>query len=71
MGPEDLNRHCRLDAAGESLLHAAIESLSLSARAYTRILKAARTIADLEDADRIRSEHLAEAIQFRSLDRRE
>jgi magnesium chelatase family protein len=71
MGPEELNRHCRLDASGESLLHAAIESLSLSARAYTRILKAARTIADLEDADRIRPEHLAEAIQFRSLDRRE
>jgi len=66
----DVRRLCRIDARGRRLLEAASERLGLSARAYTRILRVARTIADLVgDAD-ITSSHLAEAIQYRSLDRR-
>lgn len=60
---------CQIDSAGSALLKMAMEKLQLSARAYDRILKVARTVADLESCDRIMSEHLAEAIQFRSLDR--
>jgi len=52
------------------LIKMAISQLGLSARAYDRILKVARTIADLEGADSVRSQHVAEAIQYRSLDRR-
>lgn len=60
---------CEIDTAGKALLKKAMESLQLSARAYDRILKVARTIADLEQAENIYSEHLAEAIHFRNLDR--
>ena len=70
MGPENLRRHCVLEPAGRSLLDAAFEKLGLSARALDRILKVARTISDLAGSDTIRSQHLAEAIQYRSLDRR-
>jgi magnesium chelatase family protein len=70
MEPSDIRAHCVIDAAGESLLQAAIRRLGLSARAYHRVLRLARTIADLEAVERLATAHLAEAIQYRSLDRR-
>ncbi|HVZ63241.1 MAG TPA: YifB family Mg chelatase-like AAA ATPase [Lacunisphaera sp.] len=69
MAPAQLKTYCGLDARLGDLLQQAMEQLSLSARAYDRILKVARTIADLAGADRIDSPHLLEAIQYRSLDR--
>jgi magnesium chelatase family protein len=68
LGPDDLARVARLDGAGQSLLDAAFHRLGLSARAVHRILKVARTIADLAARDRIGAAHVAEAIQYRSLD---
>lgn len=69
MDARAVHRHCALDAASQALLVAAVERLGLSARAFDRLRKLARTIADLADDDAIRPEHLAEAIQYRSLDR--
>lgn len=69
MNSRQLREHCSIDATGTSLLKTAMERLNLSARAYDRILKVARTIADLEGESFIKSHHLAEAIQYRSLDR--
>jgi len=69
MNSKILKEHCVLNDASLSLLKTAMEKLSLSARAYDRILKVARTIADLDNSDNINVEHLAEAIQYRSLDR--
>jgi magnesium chelatase family protein len=69
MTARELARHCRTDAAAEQLLEAAMTKLGLSARAYTRILKVARTIADLEGQPDLVAAHVAEAIQYRSLDR--
>jgi magnesium chelatase family protein len=65
----ELRRHCRLDDKSQRLLDVACERLGLSARAFTRILRVARTIADLAGEARIHSGHVAEAIQYRSLDR--
>src|SRR3989338_1089720 len=64
-----VKKHCVLDAEAETLLHQAMMELGLSARGYTKILKLARTIADLDSSDRIRTEHVSEAIQYRTLDR--
>ena len=69
MSSKMLKAICMIDKTGQQLLKTAMEKLNLSARAYDRILKVSRTIADLAKSDDIRSEHLAEAIQYRSLDR--
>ena len=64
MGPGHVRRLCALDGAAQSVLRAAMTQLSLSARAYHRVLKLARTIADLAYADQIGPAHLAEALQY-------
>jgi magnesium chelatase family protein len=69
MRPRELREFCRIDDRSAALLKAAMSRLGLSARAYHRVLKIARTIADLEGVDDIRTAHVAEAIQYRSLDR--
>ena len=69
MEARDIRRYCPLTAGGEKLLGRAIETLGLSARAYDRILKVGRTIADLDRADDISEQHISEAIQYRTLDR--
>ncbi len=69
MNGRQARRFCALPAAAAALLSAAVARLGLSARGHDRLLKVARTIADLDAADQIAVEHLAEAIQYRSLDR--
>ncbi len=69
MNSKHLRSYCRIEEAGQRLLKTAMERLDLSARAYDRILKVARTIADLDNSMYIRNEHLAEAINYRSMDR--
>ena len=66
---QPLRRYCALDKAGRRLMEQAVTKLGLSARAHDRVLKVARTIADLESSERISTAHLAEAIQYRTLDR--
>ena len=70
MNDRQIRTACPLDEESRQLIEMAVDRLGLSARAYTRILKVARTIADLDGGGPIRSSHVAEAIQYRSLDRR-
>jgi magnesium chelatase family protein len=70
MSPRDLRRHCKLSPPVESILRQAVTRLGFSARAYHRILKIARTIADLAGAAELATAHVSEAIQYRSLDRK-
>jgi len=70
MGSKALRQFCQLSEECESLLRAAIDQFALSARAHDRIIKLARTIADLEGSEQIKVPHIAEAIQYRSLDRK-
>ena len=69
MSSRDIRTYCQLDTAGEKLLENAMQRLGLSARAYTRILKVARTIADLASEENLTGAHIAQAIQYRALDR--
>ena len=69
MGSKEVRQFCKLDTAGSELLKMAMTKLGLSARAYDRILKVSRTIADLDESENILSQHISEAIQYRSLDR--
>ncbi|MCL2760114.1 MAG: YifB family Mg chelatase-like AAA ATPase [Desulfuromonadales bacterium] len=70
MTPRFIRKYCELDAKGNRLLELVTEKLGISARSYNRILKVARTIADLDHTENIMEQHIAEAIQYRSLDRR-
>jgi magnesium chelatase family protein len=69
MTPRHLRRFCQLNVEGERMLESAMTRLGLSARAYDRILKVSRTIADLDASDALRPVHVAEAVGYRSLDR--
>ena len=69
MTPRMIRSHCQIDSTSERMLESAMTRLGLSARAYDRILKVSRTIADLEGSDKITSTHVSEAVGYRSLDR--
>jgi magnesium chelatase family protein len=69
MPSRSIREHCRLDGAGEKTLETAVQRLGLSARAHDRVLKVSRTIADLAGEKEVSVRHLAEAVQYRSLDR--
>jgi magnesium chelatase family protein len=70
MGPKQLDDYCKLDASGHAMMEKTFKAYGLSARAFTRILKVARTIADLAGEGSINDRHLSEAIQYRVLDRK-
>ena len=67
MGPEEMRRHCQLGQEAEALMAMAFQSLGLTARSYDRILRVARTVADMEGSESIEAQHIAEAIQYRSV----
>ena len=69
MTPRHIKKYCETDNESEEMLKQSIVELGISARAYHRIIKVARTIADLANSEKIKSQHISEAIQFRTLDR--
>src|SRR5262245_22058754 len=69
MTHRQIREHCKLDEAGMNLLHSTMSELGLSARAHDKVLRVARTIADLDTSDDITSNHLSEAVNYRMLDR--
>ncbi len=69
MGPRQIKQHCQLSDESQELIRVAITELNLSARAYDRILKVSRTVADLQSNEAITAEHVSEAIQYRTFDR--
>jgi magnesium chelatase family protein len=69
LGTCEIEQHCAPDSAGAALLKQAIARLNLSARAYHRVLKVARTVADLDGSEAVGSPHIAEAVQYRKFDR--
>ena len=70
MTPNMIRRHCALNAEGEDMMRTAFEILTLSARGHDKILRVARTIADLAGSETVEANHIAEAIHYRSLDRK-
>ncbi len=70
MSSRHIRSHCKVDDAGHALLQRCVDKLGMSARAHSRILKVARTIADLEGSDNLQVAHLSEAVQYRTLDRK-
>ena len=70
MGAAEIRKYCRADAAAESLLRSAYDRMGMSARGYDRIMRVARTIADMDESEIILAKHVAEAIQYRSLDKK-
>jgi magnesium chelatase family protein len=69
MGPRLVRRHCSLEPRGQGLLQSAVERLGLSTRGFDRVLRVARTCADLAGAEQVAAEHVAEAIHYRALER--
>ena len=69
MTPSQIRKHCKLETDAENLLKSAMEEMGLSARAHDKILRIGRTIADLEQSEKISQQHLSEAINYRTLDR--
>lgn len=70
MKAKHLKKYCKLDTKGEALLKVAFKSMALSTRAYSKILKISRTIADMNESNNIEERHIAEALQYRILDRK-